>query len=404
MKIKKFEAKTEQEALEKVKEEFGVSALILNIKKTQPKGALALFKKPVVEVTAALEEGKPESKPEMKKRIVEPEKPDTSGFDENFKQNALRERKLHEQEERIKELENKLNSTSGMLQKATGQLSLYKYEEKRQQSVSTYQNNLIQVFYDALMEQGVLPEIAHGILDEIDAACEVEKIELNTMVKIVYNAIISILGDAAYVDCESLTLGEPKVLAFIGNTGVGKTTTIAKLSADFILNRNLEVGLITADTYRIAAVEQLRVYADILGIEIGIAYTPEDLIQHVETMKKQNHLLLIDTAGRSHKNSEAVGETKAVLEAVPESEKFLVLSLGTKYEDLLDIIEAYSNITDFRIIFTKLDETKSYGSILNVCYKTSKKISYVTQGQNVPDDIEVIKPEKIAKALLGLGE
>jgi len=113
-----------------------------------------------------------------------------------------------------------------------------------------------------------------------------------------------------------------------------------------------------------------------------------------------NDTLLIDTAGRSHKHDENLRELKAMLDSAPGCEIFLTISLTTKYEDMLDIVTTYSAITDFSIIFTKLDETLSLGSVINLCYDTGKKISHITFGQNVPDDIRSFTAEEVARAVL----
>jgi len=189
----------------------------------------------------------------------------------------------------------------------------------------------------------------------------------------------------------------------MGPTGVGKTTTIAKLSSVLSLNHNMKVGFITADTYRIAAVEQLKTYAEILGLDVRVVYSNDDIENSVDEMRILNDVILIDTAGRSHRNEDNVVELAGILNSLPDSRHYLVLSATTKCEDMLEIIHTYETVTDFDLIVTKLDETASLGSILNICYLTGKKISYVTFGQNVPDDIEVIKPDKIAMSLLGIG-
>lgn len=403
MRIRKFEGTTEKEVIEMVKDELGLDALVLNIKKIQPKGIFSIFRKPTVEVTAAYEEKPVPQKSHSQFQVNSlAEKSDYNEMRDNIDvfDKMLKEKKINEQDEKIKELEKRLVSTEEMLEKAVSHLSIsmHKLEGERK-----YQNNLIQIFYEALIDQGVLPEIAEKILEELDLIGEKDEININMIVKIVYNRIVGILGEPDSLDISKKSKSDAKVAAFIGSTGVGKTTTIAKLSADFILNRKLEVGLITADTYRIAAVEQLKTYADILGVEIEVVYNPNDLAEYVEIMRSLNDVILIDTAGRSHKNAENLKDLEELLAVVPACEIFLVMSLTTKYEDLLSIIKTYSAIADFKIIFTKLDETLYYGSILNVCYETGKHVSYVTMGQNVPDDIETVKPEKIAKALLGLG-
>lgn len=379
MKMKKYTARTEQEAIEMVKNELGLSALILNIKKIQPRGLFAFLRKPTVEVTAAYEESGT-----VEKSI--PKKPELDTL-------------VAEQQEKIRKLEQDLSNKEELLEKVIWQLSASSHNsisgERR------YENNMVQVFYDTLVGQGVTEEIATEILKDINLVDDSEEIDINLIVKIVYNTIINILGEPSVVDVKGAN--GPSVIFFIGPTGVGKTTTIAKLSSLFVLEDNAKLGLITADTYRIAAVEQLKTYAEILAIDVGVVYNSQDLETCFDKMRGKYDLILIDTAGRSHKNSETVQELSDMLSIIPDSEKYLVLSLTTRYEDLIQIIKTYSGVTDFKLIFTKLDEAGQLGVVLNICYLTKKKISYITNGQNVPDDISTIKPEQIARALLNLG-
>ena len=197
--------------------------------------------------------------------------------------------------------------------------------------------------------------------------------------------------------------GNKQIVVFMGPTGVGKTTTIAKLSSILLLDYHKQVGLITADTYRIAAVEQLRTYAEIMGLSLNVIYSGDEILPGVKRLHDTHDVILVDTAGRSHNNRENLIELKNMLEYIPKSNNFLVLSVTTRQEDILKIIKTYETVTDFDLIFTKLDEADSLGVLLNVCYLTGRKISYITCGQNVPEDIEKIQPEKIAKALLGTG-
>ena len=413
MKIKKFVAKTEQEAIEMVKEELGSDALVINIKKIQHRGLFAFFKKPSVEVMAAYDENKG----------VKPAAVEGEGFAqvqahaqaaaqfENSKkdvqvaaQAAAQEAATKQQtaqEEKIKMLQDMLLTTSDMLSRTQSQLSVARHKSIGQTRL--YQNNLLQIFFDALRENEVNEEIAREILDELDDDGLVEKLDINFIVKIVYNSLVKIIGDPESL-ATTAAKGDPQIFAFVGPTGVGKTTTIAKLTADLSLNKGLDVGLITADTYRIAAIEQLKTYGDILGIEVAVAYRAEDLTAHIAAKKNICDIILIDTAGRSHKNLENLTELKELLEEVGDISKFLVLSLTTKFEDMLDIVNTFSQICEFKIIFTKLDETSKMGNIVNICHKTGKKLSYITFGQNVPDDIKTIAPNEVAMRLLGLGE
>ncbi|MDR1639103.1 MAG: flagellar biosynthesis protein FlhF, partial [Clostridiales bacterium] len=155
---------------------------------------------------------------------------------------------------------------------------------------------------------------------------------------------------------------------------------------------------------RIAAIEQLKTYAEILGLDVDVIYNSQDLENHLDPIiDEENDVVLIDTAGRSHRNRENFKELGELLALIPDSVKLLCLSLTTKYEDLLSIANAYASLADYKLVFTKMDETTCYGAMLNICYLTGKRLTYITNGQNVPDDIEIAHPETIAKALLGIG-
>ena len=164
----------------------------------------------------------------------------------------------------------------------------------------------------------------------------------------------------------------------------------------------MKLALITSDTYRIAAVEQLRTYANILGVPLKVVYSDEEMKKAKEEYADYD-VVLIDTAGRSHKNMEQTEDIERLIKAIPEEMRdvYLVLSATTKYKDLVKISETYTKVTKYNLIFTKLDETCCIGNILNVKMLTGAALSYSTSGQTVPDDIEKINPQKIAKQLLG---
>ena len=194
-----------------------------------------------------------------------------------------------------------------------------------------------------------------------------------------------------------------KAIFFIGPTGVGKTTTIAKLASKFRLDEKKKVALLTADTYRIAAAEQLRTYANILEVPFRVVYSEEELGKAVEDFKEYDYIL-IDTAGHSHQNNEQkenMCKLIGTLDEKIEKEIYLVLSATTKYRDLRSIADSYKGIADYKLIFTKLDETTTLGSLLNMRLYTGASLSYVTCGQNVPDDMEEFNPQKTVKRLLG---
>ena len=191
----------------------------------------------------------------------------------------------------------------------------------------------------------------------------------------------------------------PHVVALLGPTGVGKTTTIAKLAAYFSLQKGMRVSLITADTYRISAVEQLKTYAEIMGLQLEIVYAPQELAKALAKCKG-SQLVLLDTAGRSPKNQEQLEELQLLLSQVPQAEKHLVLSLTTCNRDALEIAKRFSVCAPDKVLFTKLDEASRCGVILNVLQQFPMKLSYVTNGQNVPDDLQIVSPAWLAKELL----
>src|SRR5699024_3000009 len=186
---------------------------------------------------------------------------------------------------------------------------------------------------------------------------------------------------------------------FIGPTGVGKTTTIAKLAAEEVLTDRAEVGFITSDTYRIAAVEQLRTYANILNVPLEVVNSPQDLpIAHEKLGNVQR--VFMDTAGRNFRNELFVSEMSSMLQHHEHHEIFLVLSLTMKYEDMRTVVRNFSHYKIDKVLFTKLDETGTVGPIFNLLDEFDLQLSYLTTGQNVPDDICKLSANIIIDRLL----
>ena len=201
--------------------------------------------------------------------------------------------------------------------------------------------------------------------------------------------------------CEDLSgkISITDVNAFIGTTGVGKTTTLAKIAAHFVLEQNLKGALITADTYRISAVEQLKKYAEILGLPVEVVYSAADLRKAI-TRHRSKDFVLVDTAGRSQYNEFQMDELKELLMAHPRMEKHLVVSATTKEQDAAEIIDRFSVCAPNRIIFTKTDETRSIGMVLNLLAQRELPLSFLSNGQSVPDDIIPATAERLAELLL----
>ncbi len=222
---------------------------------------------------------------------------------------------------------------------------------------------------------------------------------IENMLSGIYQKIVLKLGKTEVM---GVTSGKARFVFFIGPTGVGKTTTIAKLASKLKLDRKLNVALLTSDTYRIAAVDQLKTYAEILNVPLKVVYSDTELKDAYEEMKNYD-IVMIDTAGRSHRDKQQREDIEKLINAIPEEQRdiFLVLSITTKYKDLIRITEAYSEITKYRLIFTKLDETETLGNVFNVKLLTGAPLSYATFGQKVPNDISRLDAQMIAKQLLG---
>jgi flagellar biosynthesis protein FlhF len=197
---------------------------------------------------------------------------------------------------------------------------------------------------------------------------------------------------------------KPVVAAFIGPTGVGKTTTIAKIASHFALAEHRRVAIVTLDTYRMAATDQIRRYGDILGIPVEVADSPEE-VEQVMLRLTGHDLVLVDTAGRSPQNKDQIMQMKKAIEAARPDEVHLVVSMTTKYIDVLSIVARFGIVPVNRLVLTKFDETRQYGLLLNLSVNFSMNISYLANGQQVPDDLEMADPARLARMVLaGVGD
>lgn len=441
--VKKFQAPTEREAIIKAQEELGSTAVVLNVKTIKQRGFAKLFKKDAVEVTAALEE----------KDFVDGINKSRPSFDNTMNKEQMINRSMVStgslpsinlvaddsvnlsSSSTASAIEQKLDSLHDLLQNqsfnkpadvqgtvsnpysgvAGSVRSLYnddtdikpassdntERQQVKQRENANYKS--LQLIYKKLIDNEVDSRYADEIIGEIENSLKKES-NIDSILSAVYQKIILKLGKP-----RAITLSDKaKVVFFIGPTGVGKTTTIAKIASSFKLEYEAKVAFITADTYRIAAVEQLNTYASIIDCPVSVVYSVEDMDKSL-TDYKDYDLILIDTAGRSHKADDQMDELKSFIEQVVQRkdefdfESYLTLSVTTKYKDLKSIADKYDDV-DWSIIFTKLDETCSLGNILNLRMLTDRPLAYTTSGQNVPNDIEVINEQWIAKQLLGGGE
>ena len=249
-----------------------------------------------------------------------------------------------------------------------------------------------------LIGNGVEEEIAENLIEDVhraisgDALSDADLIDQNLIDRI------------AQIMVPSGPIGPkrergPSVAALIGPTGVGKTTTLAKLAANGKFSEDKKVALISADTYRIAAVEQLGTFADIAEIPMEVAYTPLEMKEAVAHHQDKD-LILIDTVGRSEKNLEQLLELKGLIHNASPDEVHLVISANMKCGDVLEAVKNFGIMSVDRLLFTKLDETSSFGTMLNVVQAVRKPISYVTDGQNVPEDIALANSKALAERVL----
>ena len=420
MVIKKYIAATENEAIALAKAELGEDVTIMNIKENNPKGLSKLFKKSSVEVTAAVDDVKKEQvRPESKPVATDFEKLQQALNAGRFKPASdSKSARIEENKERLvrnnqiirdnvvdivsdkidsnNEIEQKLNTLQDLIEK---QMAVSVKDEQQKYDKKEDKNKAyLDLIRRQLLDNDVEMSYIEQIIDDIKGSIGSNS-SLDNILAGVYQKIVLKIGQPHLIDTQNK---KTKFIFFIGPTGVGKTTIIAKIASTMKLSKKVKVALVTSDTYRIAAVEQLRTYANILSIPLKVVYTAEEM-ENIRDELIDYDLVLIDTAGRSHNNVEQKEDLIKLLGAIPQDEQevYLVLSSTTKYKDLVRISQTFSEMTKYNLIFTKLDETDTIGNIYNLRVLTSAPLSYATWGQNVPDDIGKFNAQKIAKQLLG---
>ncbi|SHJ06055.1 flagellar biosynthesis protein FlhF [Lutispora thermophila] len=392
MKVKRYIGDNVQDAYQKVREELGRDAVIINTRKIRKKGLKGLFSKPLIEVVAAVDDNNgniPSSKSILDNKsnfqmLIKNEKE----VSKKEPSNEVFINKLNEVKNKSeqKPIENEFNEIKTMLNK------VYKVIKANEKNLS----EICQEYINRLRSKEVDEEIIESIIDKF------EKLTLDVQNNEDYirDFLYNLLSDYISVDIQNEDDMHKKILVFIGPTGVGKTTTMAKLAALYSLDMHKKVAFITSDTYRIAAVEQLKTYSDIMGIPLSVIYSPQEFKEAVDNFKEKD-IIMVDTAGRSHKDKYQLAELKHLLDVDMEIEVYLVMSAGTKMNDCREILKSYDFVEDYRLLFTKLDETSTHGILLNTSYIAKKPLSYITYGQSVPDDIEIANKRQIINSLLG---
>jgi flagellar biosynthesis protein FlhF len=256
--------------------------------------------------------------------------------------------------------------------------------------------------YQRLLESAVAAEIASEIAGQVRDELAIDQLRDSELVRrAVLRRLATLIPAAADADRVARAPdNRPLTIALVGPTGVGKTTTIAKLAAAYRLRQNRRVGLITCDTYRIAAVDQLRTYAGIINIPLKVAMTPAEMRAAVASLQECD-AILIDTAGRPPRDAPRLDELRALLAAASPHQTHLVLSSAAAEASLLDAADRFAPLGCDRVILTKLDETVSFGVVINVLRKLSTRLSFVTTGQEVPDHIQPGNSDRLARLVLG---
>lgn len=427
--IKKFVGKNEADAVEQAKKELGNGVVIMNVKQVAPGGLFGFLRAKKTEVTVALEDEKDlvnrNTPPDLSavraaaaktmsanqgasfdKQASAKDDATASRTSDGFAGNAIEKRLDSLQsllENQIRAEKEEAAGQKGSV--SNGQLGMTLEENpealtEKAPEENNGQEKLIRLLYDTLIENEVDAKYADMLLEEMEKNKN-HNLPMDHVLSNIYQRMVLKFGKSEEI---TPAANGPKIILFIGPTGVGKTTTIAKLSSKYVVNEKKKVALLTADTYRIAAAEQLRTYADILEVPFRVVYTAEEFCQACSESFREYDYIFVDTAGHSHQNEQQLSDMEKLIGAIPKGmdyQCFLVLSATTKYKDLLKIAKTYKEITDYQLIFTKLDETGCLGNLLNVKMVADTPIAYVTNGQNVPDDIERFDPQKMVKQLLG---
>lgn len=259
-----------------------------------------------------------------------------------------------------------------------------------------------------LQDAGVRPEIGESLIGKVRDELSPDELADRDITRVclvrhlaAMLACVGVMtkGGPRTTANEGVATTRPLTIALVGPTGVGKTTTIAKLAAAYKLRHGQSVGLVTSDTYRIAAVEQLRTYASIINIPLKVAMTPDEVRTACESLSECG-VILIDTAGRSQHDSQRVEELGSFIRAAQPHETHLVLSAGQAEAVQMSAAERFAALGPTSLMFTKLDEAVSFGSLVNVVAKVGLRLSYLTTGQEVPDHIELAQGERLARLVV----
>ncbi|HLU21886.1 MAG TPA: flagellar biosynthesis protein FlhF [Bacillaceae bacterium] len=373
MNIKKIIAPTMSEAVQKVKRELGENAVILHSKEIYNGGFLGMFRKKNFEVIAVLDEHtiKPSPRSYKNANVINLSQTDKLVDNDTSKVN----------EDILDELA-----------KLREEMKLYHLDHTWSKYPDVIQNK-IQVLKSAGVHESYLVEIADNLFEKWQQSTNASQEDI--LDEICSQIIETELGKYSFDPIANAN----KIIHFVGPTGVGKTTTIAKLAAEAVLDYKKKVAFITTDTYRIAAIEQIKTYAELLQIPIEVVYEKEDFQKAVVQFADYDYIF-IDTAGRNYREKKYIDDLRGILGKNVDVTTYLVLALSMKEEDAYPIIDNFIPLNIQQFIFTKADETNSFGMMYNIIMKYKIGAAYITAGQDVPDDINPATPKVITKYIL----
>ncbi len=374
MQIKRYEAGSIQEALTRIKNDLGEDAVILSTKR------LKRGKLPILEVTAARDEGDGKIVPDKNGQTQKDGNDHIHGLADlgvircdieemkSLIRDLRRETPIHKELGQLKECLHSLMDVLGVWER------------------NLFPGTPSKIYYH-LVTNGVSRERAYRLVNTID--------KTDT-----FDNTVKLLEDKIAMSIPVAGKKKKKgIIAFIGPTGVGKTTTLAKLAAQYSMTDKLSVGLISADTYRIGAAEQLKTYAKIMGLPIKVV-TEKEEFKHALSRFSDKDLILVDTPGKSRHDQGYMEKLGDFLRVGVPVETNLLLSLTSSRENMLDAASRFGAADYDNIVFTKVDEGTGFGSMYDVIDQVGKPVSYLTNGQNVPNDIEDAKPNRIAKLIM----
>jgi flagellar biosynthesis protein FlhF len=391
MNPKTYQADTMAGALAKVKRDLGQRAVILRTRTVKNGGLFGVGARPCVEITAEKESACPPA--QLAREAVPARNIAATTMSQRATGSvavAPAPRPPAPQPPVSAPIQQELQDIKSLVQRLV--------QTQSQDRLAHLQPQLREA-YTQLLQNEVAEELAADFIGRIsDQQRDGRPLDSATINEFLVQQFARVLAPGAPIQL-TRKQGQATVVALVGATGVGKTTTIAKLAAQFRLKQGCRVGLITIDTYRIAAAEQLRTYAEIIDAPLEVVLTPQEMKPALERLRDCD-IVLIDTAGRSQFDRDKLSELGEFLQVAEPDETHLVLSATSSQAVLMRAMEEFSSFKLDRVIFTKLDEAVGIGTLLAVCRKLDAKLSYVTTGQNVPSDIEESDGRKLAEMIV----